>query len=219
MFSSSTVNSSPPSRASSAAPRVAVRSRSAMCCSTRSPKLWPRVSLIDLKLSRSTNSSARRCSLPARVSAPVRCADSVRRLGSWVSGSWCARWCSWRVRSATWRSSSAWWARSSASACSMRSAMVLKESASSAISREPPRGARALRSPAARRRVAAVRRRTGTLMLSVSSSETSSSRPSTVAAESRSVLLGVLGGNRPRAARRAPGRGAPAAAAAPGWPR
>ncbi len=73
----------------------------AMCCSTRSPKLWPRVSLIDLKLSTSTNSSARRCAGPARASAASRCAESLRRLGSCVSGSWCARWCSCWVRSAT----------------------------------------------------------------------------------------------------------------------
>ena len=38
-FSSSTVNSSPPRRASRPCAPVAARSRSAMCCSTRSPKL------------------------------------------------------------------------------------------------------------------------------------------------------------------------------------
>ena len=40
-----------------------------------------------------------------------------------------------------------------ASACSIRSAMALKDSASSSISAEPPRGARAPRSPPASRRV------------------------------------------------------------------
>ena len=85
--SSSTVNSSPPRRASSPLAPLAACRRCAMCCSTRSPKLWPRVSLIDLKLSTSTNSSASRCPGPARASALSRWAESLRRLGSCVSGS------------------------------------------------------------------------------------------------------------------------------------
>ena len=47
--------------------------------------------------------------------------------------------------------------------------MVLKDSANSSISAEPPRGARAARSPPASKRVAAVSRRTGTLMLASAS--------------------------------------------------
>ena len=60
--------------------RPRLRRRSAIACSTRSPKLWPSVSLIDLKLSRSTNSSATRWSLAAaRVSAA---ASRVRELAA-----------------------------------------------------------------------------------------------------------------------------------------
>ena len=63
-------------------------------------------------------------------------------------------------------------------------------------SRRSCRAVRAARSPAARRRVAAVRRRTGTTRCStVSSTETRSSRPSTAAALVRRVF-GDFGGGR-----------------------
>ena len=179
------MNSSPPSRARNPGPGGGAQPP-AMCCSTRSPKLCPRVSLMDLKLSTSTNSSASRCrarraraTLEARSEfAPVgqlrerivvrQIVQLVRALGDVLL-------------------ELAWWARSSASTKVMRAAMVLKESASSSISAEPPRRARAARSPALNSRVAVVSRRTGRLMLRVRSTETRSSTASTAPAVSRRV--------------------------------
>ena len=74
----------------------------------------------------------------ASASAADRRAASARRLGSSVSGSWFARWCSARVRSSTCCSSTACWARNSPSTALILPAMALKASASSAISPDPP---------------------------------------------------------------------------------
>src|SRR5678816_1780755 len=56
--STSTANSSPPSRATVSHPRVAFSSRLETSISSRSPTAWPSESLTFLKLSRSRNSTA-----------------------------------------------------------------------------------------------------------------------------------------------------------------
>ena len=71
--------------ASAGGGRAAARS---IACSTRSPKLWPSVSLIDLKLSRSTNRSAtplfaRRRARESR-GQPRRELAAVRQLRQWI---------------------------------------------------------------------------------------------------------------------------------------
>ena len=53
-----TTNSSPPRRPSASASRTTPSSRAATACSSSSPAPWPSVSLMSLKLSRSTNSAA-----------------------------------------------------------------------------------------------------------------------------------------------------------------
>ena len=68
------------------------RRRVATCCSNWSPTGWPRVSLMVLKWSRSTNSSA--TLQPLRSDQAVASENRSRnstRLGRPVSGSWCAR--------------------------------------------------------------------------------------------------------------------------------
>ncbi len=100
-----TTNSSPPRRPSVSVARTTPSSLAATAFSSSSPAPWPSVSLMDLKLSRSTNSAAtgvwsRRerasiCSMRSRISV---------RLGSPVSGSWVARNAS--CSSAPWRSDS-----------------------------------------------------------------------------------------------------------------
>jgi len=74
----------------------------------------------------------------------------------------------------------------------MRSAMVLKDSRAHRISASRRRRT-GTAGHAASRRVAAVRRRTGTLMLTASMSDTSSTSPSTAAAVFLERLLGPFG--------------------------
>ncbi len=73
--------------------------------SSASPVAWPSVSLTSLKRSRSMNISATfRSRLSAVASAWVTRSRSSTRLGSPVSGSWCARCCRRAWPSATARS-------------------------------------------------------------------------------------------------------------------
>ena len=129
--SSSTANSSPPSRATVSEGRRTLPMRRPTSISTSSPWLWPRLSLIPLKPSTSTNRTpidGRSPVRPRRASAWAMRSNSSARLGRPVSESWKARWLSswrlWRSRvaialkeSATWlsslnESSSTRWARS-----------------------------------------------------------------------------------------------------------
>ena len=92
---STTMNSSPPNRASVSSARIESRMRPATARNKSSPTPCPRPSLICLKLSRSTNSSPTRPSWrAARSSAWSSRSTPSRRLGKFVSASWCARCCS-----------------------------------------------------------------------------------------------------------------------------
>ena len=108
---SMTANSSPPSRATVSVTRTASWSRRAITRRTSSPALWPSVSLMPLKESRSRISRAGGIS-PRDVSASAWLSTEFNavRLASWVSGS---------VRAI--RSSSTWASRSMAVRLSTRS--------------------------------------------------------------------------------------------------
>ncbi len=120
--SASTTNSSPPRRPRVSLSRSTAFSRPATARSSWSPTLWPSVSLIPLKLSRSmkstaTGSSARReresiCSTRSRINA---------RFGSPVSASCVAWYASSRWRSA---SSSCMRSRSSSNDSHMRTSVT-----------------------------------------------------------------------------------------------
>jgi len=90
---SSTMNSSPPKRATRSVERRLWMMRCATVCSSVSPIRWPSESLTRLKWSRSMNSSA---SCESLLRAPVMRCSSVSmkliRFGSCVSASWWARW-------------------------------------------------------------------------------------------------------------------------------
>ncbi len=112
--SSSTPNSSPPSRATVSPGRTQRPSRAPTAARSRSPAAWPRLSLTTLKSSRSMNKTP--------VRSPVRRARSrawstrslnSRRLASPVSGSWNAWWesCPSRAVSSSIFSSSVWVSR------------------------------------------------------------------------------------------------------------
>jgi hypothetical protein len=80
---SSTMNSSPPIRATRSEVRVPARSRSAIVWSTLSPAAWPSPSLTALKPSRSRNTSALRVRWrPARESVRSSVSRKNERLGS-----------------------------------------------------------------------------------------------------------------------------------------
>ncbi len=88
-----TANSSPPSRATVSVSRTAARSRGAKPTSSSSPARCPSVSLTPLKLSRSTNMTARAAGRrPRRDRASPRRSRKSRRFGSSVRGSWKERW-------------------------------------------------------------------------------------------------------------------------------
>jgi hypothetical protein len=96
----SSTNSSPPIRATVSASRAAELRRAATSFNTASPAAWPSESLIGLKPSRSTNSTATLPALRSAICSPLRawrcnaCArrsSNNMRLGRPVSGSWNAR--------------------------------------------------------------------------------------------------------------------------------
>ena len=99
----SSANSSPPSRAAVSDSRTTADSRIAAAASSSSPTLWPIVSFVTLKSSRSTNSTP--VVVPSRLARASACAArswNSRRLGSPVSASWKARYFS---SSSSWRCS------------------------------------------------------------------------------------------------------------------
>ncbi len=90
-LSSSTMNSSPPQRDTVSPLRIAALRRWATIFSTWSPHWWPRLSLMRLKRSRSTNSKATRLPLRLACVSAWRTRSSSRvRLGRPVRGSWVA---------------------------------------------------------------------------------------------------------------------------------
>ena len=100
---SSTMNSSPPKRATRSVARRLARMRADTVRSSVSPTRWPSESLTRLKWSRSMNSSASR--VPSDSAAAMWCCScsmNDMRLGRPVSASWCARW--WMRACAAWRS-------------------------------------------------------------------------------------------------------------------
>ena len=96
-------NSSPPSRAIASVSRRQACRRSATALSRRSPQGRPKASLIPLKRSRSSSSTAATLSLRrARARAWSRYSRNSARFGRPVSASWPA-W--WRIRASARRSS------------------------------------------------------------------------------------------------------------------
>ncbi|MCY1175621.1 hypothetical protein D9M73_158650 [compost metagenome] len=77
--SSNTTNSSPPRRATVSLSRMQAQRRWATCCSSRSPRSWPRVSLRALKLSRSIRITAFVCGLRMPPASTCCRRSSMRR--------------------------------------------------------------------------------------------------------------------------------------------
>ena len=85
-----TTNSSPPSRPSASASRMTPSRRAATACSSSSPALWPRVSLMSLKLSMSMKSAAAgvwlRRERDEHLLDPIQDQGAVRQSGQRVVG-------------------------------------------------------------------------------------------------------------------------------------